>query len=112
MYLFTPTLLLLHDNRYEKISWVNTLKDLIKTSKKLHESDDLGSTSSTCTGICGNKHDAYVVLEFRRRENHIIIKYTHSLSHLNDPLDHFSLNGELKSNKKKYAQVQSALCGL
>jgi len=46
------------DNKYEKISWVNTLKGLIENSKKKHGSHE-GSTSSTCTGICGNKHDAY-----------------------------------------------------
>ena len=47
------------DNIFEKTAWVNMLKDLIKASKKVHESDNLGSTSSTCRGICGNKHDAY-----------------------------------------------------
>eukprot|EP00938_MAST-03A_sp_MAST-3A-sp1_P004621 g4621.t1 len=35
------------DNIFEKTAWVNMLKDLIKTSKKVHESNDLGSTSST-----------------------------------------------------------------
>ena len=39
---------------------MNVTKNLkFELETQVHESNDLGSTSSTCTGICGNKHDAY-----------------------------------------------------